>query len=95
MARPRSPGLNPDDIDLFLEDHLGGRFDPGFLNGYYKEIGFTKGYANRASRDVAELINAVNKIAIDEVHRVHFSYYRRNIDEQIGKFVPFHYWVSR
>lgn len=70
-------------------------YDPKFVYGYYRKMGFSDGWAQRAAREVAEVRNLAHKDAISEVERVFLSYRKTNLDEMVGKVVPFHYWASR
>lgn len=70
-------------------------YDPKFIYGYYKKMGASDGWAQRAAREVAEVRNMAHKDALKEVERVFLSYRKTNLDEMVGKVVPFHYWASR
>lgn len=68
---------------------------PKRLKDHLQNLGFSEGYAERAGRNFAEARNKAEKMARAEVDKRQFSYDRTNLDEAIGKFIPFHYWYSR
>jgi hypothetical protein len=70
-------------------------FDPSYIYGHYRSNGFSEGYAQRAARNVAEVRNAARSEAMKEIDRVFLNYRKTNLDEAVGKIVPFHYWASR
>lgn len=59
------------------------------------EAGLKSGKAEEITRTFLNLRNNAMEKAIKEVNRVHFSYNYTNLDEFIGRIVPFHYWASR
>jgi hypothetical protein len=69
--------------------------NPKRLKQHLMDLGFTEGYAERAGRNFAEAKNIAERVAKAEVNKRQFSYDRTNIDEFVGKFIPFHYWYSR
>lgn len=70
--------------------------NPKYLYQYYRGLGIKDGMAQRMSHDVAELVNAATNDAItNHVDKVYFNYYRTNLDDIVGKVIPFHYWASR
>lgn len=69
--------------------------DPKKLLGYYRGLGFTDGQSIHLARSYANKQAIAEADAIALVHKGHFSYYRTNLDDMIGKFAPFHYYASR
>jgi hypothetical protein len=65
------------------------------LKEHLMSMGFAEGYAERAGRNFSEAKNAAEQVAKKEVEKRQFSYDRTNLDEFVGKFIPFHYWYSR
>jgi hypothetical protein len=65
------------------------------LKDHLMNMGFSEGYAERAGRNFAEAKNKAENLARAEVNKRQFSYDRTNLDEFVGKFIPFHYWYSR
>jgi hypothetical protein len=65
------------------------------LKEHLMSLGFAEGYAERAGRNFSEAKNAAEQAAKREVEKRQFSYDRTNLDEFVGKFIPFHYWYSR
>ena len=91
-----------------VRDELGGREFAAFgnpnsspslaagpLQEHLQSLGIAPGKANRLTRDFVELRGRANAAAKREMEQQQFSYLRTNLDEQVGKFVPFHYWYSR
>jgi hypothetical protein len=68
---------------------------PKRLKEHLIGLGFAEGYAERAGRNFAEAKNIAESVARKEVEKRQFSYDRTNLDEFVGKFIPFHYWYSR
>lgn len=68
---------------------------PKRLKEHLMDLGFAEGYAERAGRNFAEAKNIAERVAKAEVDKRQFSYDRTNLDEFVGKFIPFHYWFSR
>ncbi len=68
---------------------------PKRLKQHLMDLGFSEGYAERAGRNYAEAKNISERVAKSEVDKRQFSYDRTNLDEFVGKFIPFHYWFSR
>lgn len=65
------------------------------LLGYYRGLGFTDGMARRLSRDYANIVSRGEEEALAMVRKTHFSYYKTNLDETLGRVMPFHYYSSR
>ncbi len=65
------------------------------LKSHLMSMGFNEGYAERAGRNFAEAKKIAKKTAVSEMERVQFSYNRLNIDDFVGKVIPFHYYMSR
>lgn len=68
---------------------------PKRLADHLVSMGFTDGYAKRAARNFAEAKNIAEKVGKKELDKRQFSYDRTNLDEFVGKFIPFHYYFSR
>jgi hypothetical protein len=68
---------------------------PKRLADHLVSLGFTDGYAKRAARNFAEAKNIAEKVGKKELDKRQFSYDRTNLDEFVGKFIPFHYYFSR
>jgi hypothetical protein len=69
--------------------------DPVELRGYYKGLGIKEGYAEEMARKAESLRNRMIKAGYAEQNRIYLTYEKTNLDEVVGKFVPFHYWASR
>lgn len=65
------------------------------LRAKLTELGIPAGKAERLAQDFNGIRNKANAAATKEMKRRLFSYDRTNLDEWIGRFVPFHYWFSR
>lgn len=78
-----------DKVDLFPTH------DPTKLRYYYESLGAASGFAQRASRDVANRVNTIVKDSATDVGKAFVDYQRRNIDDWASKIIPFHFWASR
>jgi hypothetical protein len=65
------------------------------IKQHLMDNGFQEGYAERAARNFSEAKKQAERVARAEVDKRQFSYDRTNLDEFVGKFIPFHYWYSR
>lgn len=81
-------------VDMMGREYL-PNMDPAYILSYYRGIGVPDGYAQRISREVAEVKNMARKEARTEIERVFLSYRKTKADDIVAKFVPFHYWASR
>lgn len=76
-------------------NNVKGGPSPARLREHLRSMGFSDGYAERAGRNFAEARNKAERMAKSELDKRQFSYERTNLDEFVGKFIPFHYWYSR
>lgn len=67
----------------------------GDLQRHLESIGVNRGDADNLTRKFVELRGKADDAALKEMHKVQFDYLKTNLDEQVGKFAPFHYWYSR
>ena len=96
MVMAQRQGL--DDFEFSILDNINpvpGGPSPARLREHLRSMGFGDGYAERAGRNFAEARNKAERIAKAEIDKRQFSYERTNLDEFVGKFIPFHYWYSR
>lgn len=95
-------GIMPSSMDAYLFE-LGDQFGPSDVRRVVSELGHDAGLGGAAAAELTDMmatqwrksINTIRNNAREEVNRVLFSYEKSNIDEQIGKFIFFHYWMSR
>lgn len=89
-------GLN--EFEFSMTDNINpvpGGPSPKRLKDHLQNLGFSEGYAERAGRNFSEARNKAEKMAHAELDKRQFSYDRTNLDDIVGKVVPFHYWYSR
>jgi hypothetical protein len=67
----------------------------GPLKQQLVDLGLQEGMAEHLVRSYTSIRSRAQKLAKVELDRRQFSYDRTNLDEWIGRFVPFHYWFSR
>lgn len=91
-VRQAKPGL---DFATFGHPNSPTSLAAGPLKSHLESIGINAGDAERLTRDYIELRGRANTEALREMHQVQFDYLKTNLDEQVSKFVPFHYWYSR
>lgn len=65
------------------------------LQRHLESLGINPGKAQRLRQDYVELLGRADKEARAEMGKVQFNYLKTNLDEQVGKYIPFHYWYSR
>jgi hypothetical protein len=95
-------GILPQSFDAYLTA-LGARYTPEQLRGVMRELGEDAGlradmavnFADRLARDWSAATNKLKRTADAEQKRVLFSYERTKLDDFLGNFIFFHYWMSR
>ena len=65
------------------------------LKQRFVELGISDGNADHLTRVWRGMWNDAKKAGMIETNKIMFDYSRTNLDEMVGRFVPFHYWPSR
>ena len=65
------------------------------LKQRFIELGLSDGNADHLTRVWRGMWNDAKKAGMIETNKIMFDYARTNLDEMVGKVVPFHYWPSR
>lgn len=76
-------------------DQFAGGMHTDALRQTLIDKGIKPGDATHLVRSFANIRSKARRDGIAEMHRILFSYQKTNLDEWVGKFVPFHYWYSR
>jgi hypothetical protein len=95
-------GILPTSFDAYLND-LGRRFSVEDVRGAMKELADDAGlpadyavsFADNLADDWRHSIGKMRNDASKEVDRVRLSYERTKLDETLGNFIFYHYWMSR
>lgn len=95
-------GILPSSMDAYLYE-LGDQFTPEHLGRTIRELGEDAGLGPAATNEIADMmaqqwrksVNTLRNDAFKETKRVLFSYEKTRADEAIGRFIFFHYWMSR
>lgn len=95
-------GILQETTNAYLYE-LGDQFTPAQALDTLRELGYDAGLSRAAMDEFASLgaqqwrksVNTIRNKAFDETKRVLFSYEKTNLDAFMGKFIFFHYWMSR
>ncbi len=92
-ASVRAAGV--DDFAAFGKPNSPPSMAAGPLRAHLMGLGIDQSKAEGLVKDFVELRGAADALALKEMSKIQFDYLRTNLDEQVAKFVPFHYWYSR
>lgn len=82
---------------------LGDQFSPADVRRTMLELGQDAGmtgnavneFADKVAQEWRRAVNTVRNDAYQKTRRVFYTYERTNTDEFLGKFIFYHYWMSR
>ena len=94
-VRQRGAGIPDFQFDVRQGINAPPSFQADELKRHLVDLGMQDGVAEHLMRKFVELRGLARKQAKGELDRVQFYGSRTNLDEFIGKVVPFHYWFSR